>query len=64
MGTTPAQVTRLFQTSANLSLHTMTRLASAGAPSRSVDSAAPACRKPPGTPVRRWRSNQVWAVAA
>ena len=29
MGTTPAYITRLFQTSANLSLHTMTRLASA-----------------------------------
>ena len=29
MGTTPAYITRLFQASANLSLHTMTRLASA-----------------------------------
>jgi transcriptional regulator with XRE-family HTH domain len=29
MGTTPAYITRLYQTSANLSLHTMTRLASA-----------------------------------
>ena len=29
MGTTPAYITRLFQTSANLSLHTMTRLATA-----------------------------------
>ena len=29
MGVTPAYITRLFQASANLSLHTMTRLASA-----------------------------------
>ena len=29
MGTSPAYITRLYQASANLSLHTMTRLASA-----------------------------------
>jgi transcriptional regulator with XRE-family HTH domain len=44
MGTTPAYITRLYQTSANLSLHTMARLASAvgGTVQVGVDSAAPA----------------------